>query len=107
MRFRFADYGTDHSVDHAASMKPNKWILIAVLAFSCSVISAQTVVITPRKTVYRRPKPQIDFKKTFTVRRPLAKAANPALSRAITTAISPEKVLDLNIREEMGEYQWL
>ena len=68
---------------------------------------AQTVIITPRKTVYRRPKPQYDFKKTFTVRRPVAKAATPVLSRKITAAISPEKVLELNVREEMGEYQWL
>ena len=88
-------------------MKTTKSILFAMLALSCSAVAAQTVVITPRKTVYRRPKPQIDFKKTFTVRRPIAKAATPALSRKITTAISPEKVLLLNIREEMSEYQWL
>jgi hypothetical protein len=67
----------------------------------------QTVTIIPRKTIYRRPKPEVDFKRTFTVRRPIAKASTPALSRRITTAISPEKVLLLNLREEMSEYQWL
>lgn len=88
-------------------MKTKKLLFFAVLAYCCSAVAAQTVLITPRKTVYRRPKPQIDFKRTFTVRRPVAKAATPVLSRKITTAISPEKVLQLNLREEMGEYQWL
>jgi len=88
-------------------MKTNRLIFFAVLAFSCSAVFAQTVVITPKKTVYRRPKPQMDFKRTFTVRRPVAKAATPALSKKITSAISPEKVLQLNLREEMSEYQWL
>jgi len=88
-------------------MKAAQLFIFAVLALSCSAVSAQTVVITPKKTVYRRPKPQMDFKRTFTVRRPVAKAATPAISRKITNAISPEKVLLLNIREEMNEYQWL
>ncbi|PYS99142.1 MAG: hypothetical protein DMF63_13830 [Acidobacteria bacterium] len=88
-------------------MKTTKLIFFAVLAFSCSAVTAQTVTITPKKTIYRRPKPEVDFKRTFTVRRPVAKAATPALSRKITLAISPEKVLELNIREEMGESQWL
>jgi hypothetical protein len=82
-------------------------LFAATLGLSCLIVAGQTVVITPKKTVYRRPKPQIDFKKTFTVRRPIAKAATPALSRKITAAISPEKVLELNIREELSEYQWL
>jgi hypothetical protein len=88
-------------------MKLKPVLIAAILGFTCLIAAGQTVVITPKKTVYRRPKPQIDFKKTFTVRRPIAKAATPALSRKITTAISPEKVLELNIREELNEYQWL
>ena len=88
-------------------MKSKPILFAAIFGLSCLIANAQTVVITPKKTVYRRPKPQIDFKRTFTVRRPVAKASTPALSRKITTAISPEKVLELNIREEMNEYQWL
>ena len=88
-------------------MKLKPILIAAILGLSCLIVAGQTVVITPKKTVYRRPKPQIDFKKTFTVRRPIAKAATPALSRKITAAISPEKVLELNIREELSEYQWL
>jgi hypothetical protein len=88
-------------------MKINRLILFAAFVSACSIAAAQSVVITPRKNVYRRPKPQLDFKRTFTVRRPIAKASTLLLSRKITAAISPEKVLQLNIREELSEYQWL
>jgi hypothetical protein len=83
-------------------------LLFTLLAPLCVLHGAgQNVVITPKKVVYTRPKPTEDFKKTFTVRRPNAQAATPALSRKITAAISPEAVLQLNIKEELGEYQWL
>ena len=107
MHFCVAEHGTKPAIDHARSMKTSKLLFFAVLALSCSAVSAQTVIITPKKTVYRRPRPLMDLKRTFSVRRPIAKAATPALSRKITTAIGPEKVLLLNIREEMNEYQWL
>jgi methylmalonyl-CoA mutase, C-terminal domain len=85
-----------------------KLILIAIaICLSAIATAAQTIVITPKKTIYRRPKPQQDGKKTFAVRRPVAKASTAALSKRITSAISPEKALALNIREEMTEYQWL
>ena len=67
----------------------------------------QSIIVTPKKTVYRRPKPQLDFKRTFSIRRPIVKASTPALSKKITIAVSPDSVLDINLREEMREYQWL
>lgn len=82
-------------------------LFAVIFALNCGIAFTQAVVITPRKTLYRRPKPQIEFKKTFTVRRPVAKAGSPQLSRKITKAISPEKVLGLSLREELNEYQWL
>jgi hypothetical protein len=88
-------------------MKVKPILIAIVIGLTATAITAQTIVITPRKTIYRRPKPQYDFKKTFTVRRPIAKAPTPALSKKITAAISPEKVLELNVREELNEYQWL
>ena len=88
-------------------MKPRSLLVFAIVLVFVPTALAQSVVITPRKTVHRRPKPQYDFKKSFTIRRPIAKAATPTLSRKITTAISPEKVLELNLREELTEYQWL
>ena len=107
MRFRIAQPGTEKSVGYDHFMRTINLILLTVLAFSCSAVSAQTVVITPKKTIHRRPKPEVAFKRTFTIRRPIAKASTAALSQKITTAISPEKVLELNTKEEMGEYQWL
>ena len=80
---------------------------MAILSLGYSFTVAQTVVITPKRSVYRRPKPQYESKRTFSIRRPIAKAATPAISRGITNAISPEKVLQINIKEEMTEYQWL
>lgn len=65
------------------------------------------VTITPKKQTYRRPKPLQDFKKTFTITWPKVKAATPALSRKIETALSYEKNFDFTIREEMREIQWL
>lgn len=80
--------------------------LLFVLAFSFTTI-AQSVTITPKKIIYKRPKPIADFKKTFTVIYPKVKAATPALSRRIERTISYETVSNLNIEEERGEIQWL
>ena len=80
--------------------------LLFMLVFS-SVSSAQSVVVTPRKVTYTRPKPAADFKKTFTVNYPKVKAATNALSRKIESIISYEKVLGLNIQEEKTAAQWL
>ena len=40
----------------------------------------------------------MDFKKTFVIRRPIAKASSPALSQTIHFLISPESVLQLNVK---------
>jgi hypothetical protein len=80
---------------------------IVCLLAVCSDVDAQSVVITPNKTVYTRPKPIQDFKKTFTVTYPKVKAATPALSRKIEKTISYLKVLQLNVREEITDVQWL
>ena len=78
----------------------------ALLLFSAAAL-AQSVVVTPRKVTYRRPKPSMDFKKTFTITYPKVKAATPALSRKIENTLSYQKNLNLNLKEELGEYQWL
>lgn len=85
-------------------------LLISASAFALLFaigISAQSVVITPKKTVYKRPKPISEYKRTFTVTYPKVKAATPALSKKIEVTISYAKNLDLNVQEEMGEIQWL
>jgi hypothetical protein len=80
---------------------------IFFLLFLSTVCAAQTVVVTPKKVTYKRPKPAADFKKTFTINHPQVKAATPELSKKITDEISYEKVLGLNLKEEIDEIQWL
>ena len=80
--------------------------LLFITTFS-SISFAQSVTITPRKVTYTRPKPQMEFKKTFTVNYPKVKAATTALSKKIENTISYTKVLNLNIQEEKTEAQWL
>jgi len=80
------------------------FILFSICAFSLAVF-AQSVVITSKKTVYKRPRPLMDFKKSFTVNRPKVKAATVALSKKIENTIGYEEVYGLNIKEEIGEIQ--
>lgn len=80
--------------------------LLFIFAFAAFSF-AQSVTITSRKITYKRPKPSVDYKKTFTVNYPRVKAATPALSKKIETTISYAKVSNLNIQEELGEIQWL
>ena len=85
-------------------------LFIALIAFAIlftASVTAQTVTITGQKKVYTRTKPISGYKKKFTINRPIAKAATPALSQKITAAIDPVKVLEINIREELTEIQWL
>jgi hypothetical protein len=80
-------------------------LFMAMVTLSISALAQ--VTITAKKVTYTRPKPTIDFKKTFTINYPIVKAGTPALSKKIERAISPLTVLRISIREEMGEYQWL
>lgn len=87
-------------------MKRNLFIFILLLIFVPAVF-AQTVVITPHKTVYRRPKPLVAYKKSFTVVRPRVRGLSAALNKKVENTISYERVSNLNIREEIREIQWL
>ena len=80
--------------------------LLFVIVFSTFAFS-QSVVITPKKVTYKRPKPISEYKKSFTVTYPKVKAATPALSKKIETAISYEKNNNLDIKDEINDTQWL
>ena len=73
----------------------------------CFTVFGQSVVIKPKTVTYRRPKPLSEYKKTFTVTYPRISGLNSALNKKVESSISYEKVADLNIREELGEIQWL
>ncbi len=80
----------------------------AAIAMSlCFAASAQSVAVTSNKVTYTRKKPISEYKTTFTIEYPKVKAATPALSRKIEKAISFSSVLDLDLKGELGEYQWL
>ncbi len=76
-------------------------ICLSTIAFS------QSVVVTPKEFIYKRPKPIQDFKKSFVVMRPQIKARTPALSRKIEQTVSYEKNNGFNLKEEISENQWL
>ena len=89
-------------------MSSRSTLLIAATFFALAVPAfSQTVTVTGRKQVYTRAKPITGFKKTFSIRRPVVKAATPALSRKITAEVDPVNVLDIRIQEELTESQWL
>lgn len=80
--------------------------LIAALAFSTAIF-AQSAKVTPRKMTYKRPKPMMDFKKTFTITHPKVSGLTPTMNKKVEAAVSYEKNFDFTIKEEMGEIQWL
>jgi hypothetical protein len=82
-------------------------VALVILALCAAGTVAQTVTVTPRKVTYKRPKPQDETKKTFTITYPKIKAATPALSQRIERAISYESVIGLRINDELTKYQWL
>lgn len=86
-------------------MKTLSAFFLLLLAFSAA--EAQSVMVTGRKRIYTRPKPIVDFKKTFSIRRPMVRAATPALSRKIDALIDPVKVLEIDLKGEMDDHQWL
>ena len=80
--------------------------LLFIFAFSLNLFS-QSVTVAPKKIIYKRPKSLMDFKKSFSVIRPKVRGANPAIAKKIETTISYEKIFDFNIKDEIGEIQWL
>jgi hypothetical protein len=88
-------------------MKIKLPLSILLLCFLAGLALSQSVVITPKKTVYRRPKPISSYKRTFTVRYPRVTGLTPALNKKVQAAISYQQVSDLNLKEELGETQWL
>jgi hypothetical protein len=83
-----------------------KLVLLLIAASSIGA-AAQTVTVTPRKVMYKRPRPQDDSKKEFTITYPKVKAATPSLSAKIERSISYQSVIDLRLKDEMNEFQWL
>ena len=82
-------------------------MIILAIVVVCPGAFAQSVVVTGKKVVYKRLKPISPEKRTFWINHPRVRASTPALSRKIQTAISFEKVIPLNVKEEINDIQWL
>jgi hypothetical protein len=81
-------------------------LIISSLILATAAV-AQSVGVSPRRVVYRRPHPITPYKKSFTVTYPRVRAATPSLSRKIESAIDPIKVLDIKLKDELSDTQWL
>ena len=81
------------------------FLLIAVFS---SAGLAQTVKITPKKTVYKRnTREGFEHKKSFTIVSPKISGLSAALNKKIENAVSPVRIFDINIKEEIDEIYWL
>lgn len=78
-----------------------------ILAF-VSFDYAQTVKITPKKTVYtRKPDKGFEHKKNFTIIYPKVSGLSPALNKKIENSVSYERVFDFTVKDEINEIFWL
>lgn len=86
-----------------------KFLLVAAALFILSTTAfAQSVVVTSKKTVYKRPKASADFKRSFTVNYPKVKAATPAVSKRIESLLDYEKAFPgLSIKEQINVEEYL
>ncbi len=82
-------------------------IAMAIIVAAACAAFGQTVTITPKTVEYKRPKPDNEFRKSFTVTYPKVSGVSAALAAKIEKTISYEDVLSLNLKDEMGESQWL
>jgi len=81
----------------------NVLIFIAIAALAASA----QLTVTSKKVTYTRPKPQSEFKRTFTIDYPKIKALTSALSTKIENAIAYTKAFSFTLKEEMNDLQWL
>lgn len=86
-----------------------KTVLLTVLIVAFSYVNyAQTVKITPKKTVYKRtPQEGFEHKNTFTITYPKISGLSAALNKKIENAVSYERVFDFTVKEEINEIFWL
>ena len=82
------------------------FVLLLVVA---SINFAQTVTVTPKKTVYtRRGKVTSKEKRNFTVTYPVVAGAIPlAAKKKLNDTISYWRVFDTTLAENLGDYDWL
>jgi hypothetical protein len=86
----------------------NRKLLLILIVIAAAVAAyGQSVQVTPKRVVYKRPKPIMDFKKEFSVTYPKISGVSRPLAAKIEKAISYSSNLNFKVRDELGEYQWL
>jgi hypothetical protein len=88
-------------------MKIKALALAAVLLMTGGSIFAQSVTVTKKKITYTRPKARDQYTKHFDIEWPKVKASTPAISRRIENALSYQRVLDLDLNQELHGSAWL
>jgi len=83
-----------------------RYALLLIAGFAIAA-SAQTVTVTPKKVTYKRPHARDKYKRTFTISYPKVRAATPAVSAKIEQAISFGSVLNLRVKDELTNSDWL
>lgn len=82
--------------------------LLLVCLFSSQRAFAQSVVITPKKIVYKRVVQKgFEHKKTFTITYPKVSGRSANLNRKIENALSYERIFDFKLKEELTDNTWL
>lgn len=84
-----------------------KLLFTVLLCLISTTIGFAQIKVTPKKAIYKRPKPITEYKKSFTMTRPRISGVSPAVARKIEKALNYEKVFDFTLRDEQIEYQWL
>jgi predicted site-specific integrase-resolvase len=85
-------------------------IPLAALAITIGLadsFAAQTVSVTPRKVVYRRPNPIMPEKRSFTVTYPRVSGVSASVRNKIQSAVDYEKTFGISFKEEIADIQWL
>jgi hypothetical protein len=77
------------------------------LALFTAAAFGQSVIIKPRKVIYKRQKPIDEYKKTFTVTYPKVSGLSIALNKKVELTVSYEKAADLDIKDELHDSSWL
>jgi hypothetical protein len=86
-------------------MKTKFTLLIAALVAFSTLGFAQSVKITPKKTTYKRPATtEIEYKRTFTITRPIVAGLS---GKKIEAILNYEKLFSLSIKEEQTDSTWL
>jgi hypothetical protein len=79
--------------------------MLSVLPF----VAAQSVIVTPKKIVYKRTARNVpDFKRTFEVRYPLFSGKlNPAALRGLKTGTDYWRIFDTKLSDNLKDDHWL